>query len=959
MKNTIQKLRDNIDTYQQNPFSIKEPVISLLTRMMAGEDIEIDAANPFIYSIETTAAMVSASIDKADTGIRKLHPHAAMTRADLYPHMTEQEFEGVFSKPLEDVVISMLLPLQELIRAAKPIDNGGSKHIVIGGDSEYDIDGVKYYQHYPINILFQTNDSIQVTFDLLDESPLRPNESNVINWFRTMVDGVIYLNIEVPVSQVRMDVTVYDITNSTGLSATVPFKDQYYFTRAFTKFNNGTWIEIGVTYSDSIYDVTKPTVTVTVEDGFTQVSLPEIYITNGLVGGSLRLMTYSTQGEISVDYKTIADDVITVKWRDYNERTKPLSNLMSAVNSPLLYSDSVASGGSNGMSFDELRERVLYPTTVTRAPISFKELEARISGLGYTVTTLEKHVMGRRYLATRELALPVNGLFSSMNADLATIEIDKAATGYDLSILRNGKRTTLLPKAIYESDKGTTTLLTDAEVFYLNSLPKDTLLNELNSRNFLYTPFHIVMDESSNTFSVRSYQLNKPKVLKTDFIANNNVGYVVNTRGFEISLTDTGYRLVITASVPVDMDTVGLQLGFISRDNDITSYTEYVEGVITDKRAVFTVDIDTNFDIDIKDSITLTNLTNFSGDPLPSPMSLVCDLEMIYLRKGDSIPSEFDNLVSDQIIIGPFTALTRNIAAVELGVQLRNLYCEGRAVLVPPVYKTWDTDIPAVYTEDIYEYDNDGVAYTILDEGLPTERVELNLLHSMGEAILDGSGNPTYKHRAGEVIYHMVDNEWVPEEAVSALTSTRALVLPMLNAIYRFSDSDAVANYRSTVVDDIVGYLKEDIDTTYTGLIEQTDLFFAPANTFTHAKVYDASGNSVMMNTSIGFNIRIIMTRQGSSSNEDKEQARQACMLAIQEALSKDTISTSTLYREIMGRINDNVISIDIEDFLPAGGYAQLVNTYDSFSLRPRLYIRGDGSVDIEDDVTFEIARSN
>lgn len=959
MKNTIQTLRDNVDTYQQNPFSIKEPVISLLTKMMAGEDIEIDAANPFIYSIETTAAMVSASIDKADSGIRKLHPHAAMSRADLYPHMTEQEFEGVFSKPLEDVVISMLLPVQELIGAAKTIDNGSTKQIVIGGDSEYDIDGVKYYQHYPINILFQTNDSVQVTFDLLDESPLRPNESNVINWFRTMIDGVIYLNIEIPVSQVRMGVTTYDITNSTGLNTTVPFKDKYYFTRAFTKFNNGTWIEIGVSYSDSIYDVTKPSVTVTVEDGFTQVSLPEIYITNGLVGGSLRLMTYSTKGELSVDYKTIADDVITVKWRDYNERTKPLSSLMSAVNSPLLYSDSVVSGGSDSMSFDKLRERVLYPTNVTRAPISFKELEARISGLGYTITTLEKHVMGRRYLATRELPLPVNGLFSSMNSDLATIEIDKDADGYSTSILRNGKRTTLLPNAIYESDKGTTTLLTDSEVFYLNNLPKDVLLNELNTRNFLYTPFHIVLDEASNTFSSRSYQLNKPKVLKTDFIANNNIGYVVNTRGFEIELTDTGYRLTITAAVPAEMGTVGLQLGFTSRDNDITTYTPYVEGVITDKRAVFTVDIDTNFDIDIKDSITLTNLINFSGDPLPSPMSLVCDLEMIYLRKGDSIPSSFDNLISDQIVNGPFTALTRNIAAVELGVQLRNLYCEGRAVLVPPIYKTWETDIPEVYAEDIYEYDNDGVAYTIIDEGQDTERVELSRLHKAGDPVLDSNGVPTLKHKAGDIIYHLVNNEWVPVEAVSALTSSRVLVLPMLNAIYRFSDSAAVSDYRNDVVDNIVGYLKNDIDTTYTGLIEQTDLFFAPANTFTHAKVYDAGGNSVMMNTAIGFNIRIIMTRQGSSSNEDKEQARQACMLAIQEALSKDTISTSTLYREIMSRINDNVISIDIEDFLPAGGYAQLVNSYDSFSLRPRLYIRGDGSVDIEDDVTFEIARSN
>lgn len=958
MKDTIQKLRDDIDTYQQNPFSIKGPAIELLTKLMEGDDITIDASNPFIYSIETTAAMVSASIDKSDLGIRKAYPAAAVIREDLYPHMNEQDFDGIFSSPLEDVVITMLLPLNELIAASNAGIGGTTRKIVIGGDSEYDVDGTKYYQHYPINILFQTNDSIQVTFDLLDESPLRPNSSNVVNWYRTNIDGIIYLSIAVPVSQLELGVSLYDITNSTGLTATVPFNNQFYYTRAFTKFSNGSWVEIGVTYSDSSYDVTKPTLTVVVNDGFITASLPEIYITNNLVGGTLRLMTYSTEGSISVDYDAIADDAITVKWRDYNERTKPYSSLMSAVNSPLLYSESVVSGGTNVMSFEDLRERVLYPSTVTRAPVSFKELEAKIGSKGYTLTTLEKHVMGRRYLATRKLESPGGDVYSSMNADLATIEIGTDINGYSNSIVRNGRRSTLLPTALYKSVAGITTLLTDADMYMLNSMSKDVLINTLNDNNYLHSPFHTVLDESGNTFSLRSYHLNSPVVLKTNFIDNNDIGYVVNTRGFDITLIDGGYRLSIEASVPLGMDNVGLQLAFTSRDNNVKTYSEYATGVITDKRAVFTVDILSNFDIDIDDAITLTNLLNFNGDILPSPMSLECELEMIYVTTGASIPSEFDNLISNAIVTQPYTALTHNIATVEFGTQLRNLYGEGRAVLVPPVYETYEADVPSIYIDDVYQRNADGVVYSILDEGTADERVGLNKLHSAGDPILDADNRPVYAHRKGEVIYSKVGSEWVPNEVVP-MSSARSIVIPMLNGIYRFSDSDAIVAYCNNVVKDIIGYLESDIDTTYEGLIEQTDLFFAPANTLTHADVYDATGNQIRMDTSIGFNIRIIMTRQGSNSNEDKLQAKDACLTAITNALAESTISTSMVYREIMSRVNDNVVSIEIDDFLPAGGYAKLIRPYDAFSLRPRLYVRGDGSIDVEDDVTFELSRVN
>lgn len=977
MATATERLRENLKNYNKNPSIIIQHSLDMVEEVTDGVDI-LDATSPFLALLTMTAVATSAHINEAKTLNRKQYKQSAMNKKDLYRHMSDRDYVGIWSKPAS-TVLQMALPYEEVVNRAVEENQGDAiRSIVLPRDTSFMVDNIPLGIHYPIRIDVLPTGSIQTLYDTEVESPLQTLNTNIVDHRIVRIGGRRYINMEIPVEQYRVDSNLFSLDNMSSFLKQIPLEDNFYYARAYlqkTVNNVKQWQEILTTHSIDVYDVTTPTLVVEVVENVLVCYLPDVYMTTGQAGAAIRIDVYTTRGVMDLDLSDYGTGQFTADWRNLdtfasNALTVPLERLSQIQ----IYSTDSLQGGRDELSFQQLRDKVIYRVDDNKPLITNDQIRVALELDGYTIQKYIDNITDRMFVASKNMPLRTrDGLSTAVKSFNAhtLITTDNDAPGYNQSLRINGSRWTLTNDAIYKVENGLVTLapdLTHDEFSEMNDI--SSVIADLNTGQYLYSPYHYVLDNNGDVFRARPYWLSGPSVPYRVFEEqNSNLSYSITTAPASIELVKpTGsnfhsyYEMVLTVTLPasVNREEILVQMKKLSADGS-AYYLNGVKDPIANTPAgqiVFRFRLETNFDVNELDQLELTNFRSVNGVNNDIAVDLNGEYDIFFMIDLDINPSlagdtstfegQFIHRDNNGDAINVIGASHESMT-IELGKPLPYLYVPARRIVGSPVYDTYDSDVPLTYDEVVYKPDPQyGYEYTMVNG-----EAVLTVLHDIGDPVLS-NGEPVIEHYAGEVRY--VDGEPVVLEEPSI---EMQVGITLFDARYRYASTRDIIDYRDNIPVELDRYMETEISSIAGRLNERTDLFFKPKGSSEDVEVYVGGGVQRTLPTELDFNVTFYMTETGYKNLGLRGQLETATRRVISEHVQRSTLTISSLYEDLKVLAGDEVVGIDMSKLGPNQDLSvlALVDEGTSFSIGETLTQLADGKLDIQDNISIQFSQ--
>ena len=959
-------LMQQVAQYKYNPANIQRAVLDYLRNITDGKIDVVDPTNPFVFALESSAVNTAAFIMDNETNTRKQYPSAAQTQEDLYLHMSDKDYIDRFATPAK-TMFKMLIDLNELKNKMVLDPATGIKKVIIPRNSEFLIAETIFSLQYPIEIKQLTHGGFQVVYNTEQISPLQPLNTNMINWeirtYPVSKQKMMYLEFEV--HQFNIQSYKGDLLISTGYKKELTFKDQYYYCRVYFK-NNATqnkWREIKTTHTDQVYDIHDPTAVLKVLPGKLQVMIPQVYFTTNQLSGSIRVDIYQTKGELNLLLENYKPSAFSANWLAIDkESIDQATAAFQVIDSVFVYSNQSVVGGKNEVDFETLRQRVIKNSIGSHElPVTNVQIETALENSGFEIVKNIDVVTNRVFLATKELPAPFDEKL--VTAGAASIEslvasVDQLKT--HALVHNNGSRITLTPDIVYTNENGIIKMLPEPERQALLAMSPDLLTDEIAKKDYLYTPFHYVLDTSVDTFEVRPYYLDKPEVVTCQFVSQNESTQLqVNTHNYSIIKTDFGYKLFVeTISNDeyknLDDSLVHVQLSFYaSGETNQAYYNGILVGRTDTNERIYEFNILSKFDIDDKDYLWLESFYILTQGSQSLSSKLEQNFNIYYstsaILNGNWSPRQEDTELGLFMLPSRIAFINKEVITLKFGTALNNLWSSSRSIPAASPYQKYTADIVAIYPEDIYKKDPvTGDIFTFDANG----NIVYNLLHKKGDPVLSANGDTVYSHRAGDIV---LDATGKPI-ATSQNTLVRQIDLMFIDGVYYFANDIASTTYKHTVVSTIVSWITFDLAKLSQRLLEQTKLYYYPKTTMGVIRVMAESGVATSIDAAQRFTVRLYV----SDTVYDNVSLRNALALntikVIDKNLKNTTISVSSITSDLKHSYANDVIAFKVFGFGNEQNYQMLsiLNSGERCSIKKKLVALPDGKLIVAEDVTIE-----
>jgi hypothetical protein len=942
-----------------NPSSINQVMLNGLSLALQGVDI-VDPSTPFTFLLEATATATAVGISKSEILTRKQYPFLAQSLEDLYHHMSDTDYIGIFGYG-GTTTITFMVPVNQLINNAVELTPGSNvSTVIIPRDTQINVNGFTVEIGYPIIINVLPGELIQVYYDTSILNPLIQYNTNIIPYTFLTFNGGNYLQFTLPAIQVSSFSTLFTLGETASFYQTISFPNKFCSARVF--INNGTnsWVEINTTFSDMVYDINEPTMLLALNTGNLIVTLPDIYQSLNLVSTSIRVDIYTTLGNVTVDLSQVSYNNFSAFWYNFdtlNTANTPAISAFSKINDILISSNSTITGGADPLTFSQVQQRVVYHIDSTKAPIRPSDVTALLTDKGYSSEILINTVTNRMYLASKNLPSNNNNGLSAV--PLATNNNVKITLNYfpfnnvnsRSVIVHPSERTTILPTALFSLSNGDANLLTDDQIDTVNSLQGQPLCDFLNSGTYMFTPFTYILDYTTTVLNGRVYYLTKPYVIARQLmLQNNNRPYNIATMSSKIELIDRNYILILTAAIPVSIPSVICQLTYVDVNSASTIFLTST-ALVQNNQAIFTFNLETNFDLNSADQIELTNFINGSYFTEPLFVDLTSTFNVFYLIPGSNIGlnTSFDDkfLIPHDILTTGVIGATYETITINFGVTVPDLYCPVYENLAIPVPLTYNVNVLAYYDKDIYQQGPDGPLFTIDNSG----EVQLVILHHSGDPVID----PTTMaqkilHYAGAPILDPLTGNVTMVPGTNSISYLFGVTL--IDAKLKYSTGVLTSLYFNTLVDELIGYLQNDIAPISKMLNEQTWLWYKPPGESFTVNVSLGNGIVTTVLGLLDIQITIYMNNDGLQNQSLQKQTTNLIREVISEQLNSTTLSKSTLIEAINLILPPQAITLSIDSYLPNNvEIVNILDTTQSFSINTMLKVMPDNTVDIVDSI--------
>lgn len=971
MSGTRSELDAMITAAQLNPMAVQKAGIRFLERVRNGEVEVVDASNAFVYLGEMAATMFANSMRRKVLLNNMQYPEQALTRMDLYHHMSTVDYINTFASP-SVARLAFALNKEEVIAKAVPTGNAGMKKFVIPRNTQVMVGTFPFTFQYPVEIRVLPHGGLQIVYDNSRPSPMLALETNgVTNSIENYnTDHTEYIQIEVDAFQMEQKSYVTPLSASKVFDKAYKYNDKYYHCRVYASNADGSWSEIKTTHSDQVFDPLVPTALLQViDDSQLRVRIPQIYYTTGLVSRELRIDIFTTKGAMEVAVNTYKTDMFVPTWVDYDkdEKGKYTAPIKSMIDM-FIVATTPATGGSNEISFEKLKERVINNALgVIDLPITNVQIQSqldRLTDAGFSCVTEIDNTTKRIYLATRELPAPdIQEVSTGVGSNVVTLMKSTNEILTQANVMDNGERITILPSTLYRNEGGFLSIVSKEELASIKALAPDILVDRVTQGNFLYTPFHYVYDFVDNVFTVRPYYFGDPKITRKFFVDDNGtMGVGVNSSDHDFIRTETGWVLRVRTNSTdslkeLDDDSLKAQIAFVPYGETGRAYKNgtLVGRDPSTKEWIFEFAFDSTWDVAYdaaakEHSVYLDGFQSEGIAPHPYPAKLSTVFDIFYAVEEAAVEegevTDIDNamgkfLITDMKVV----ALYQEQVTMTLGYELSGLWARARSVIGEESYVRYDEDVPKRYTSN--EPLRDDKQNIVMEQDASgTWRVVYK--HKIGDIKYLEDGSVDWLHRNGDVM--MQDGAPV---VANPRSINRQVELCLFDGVYYFANATTDADYKATVPTQIVEWVNLTLAPIRKKVLEQTELKFHPKGTIGRINAI-VDGSLIMSIEAAQFlNITYFTSEKVTRDEELKAQIRRTTREVITRLFKESMVTRDAIEAELKAVMGDDVIAVEVNGLGGVQNYRVISMADDSSRLviGRKLNALPNGTFGVEDRI--------
>lgn len=905
--------------------------------------VNVDPNNSVAILTEAMANLGSAVLMATTAETRRHYKSGATNIGSLYPHMSDYDYYNRFSRPVTDVSFVLLFDYNTLMNRARVIPgSGGRRKITIPRHTTIEISGIPFTTEYPVDIFVLPHGAITVLWDGNEVSNLKTLKTNRVGWTAIQGDEGLAVAINLPMDQFAINRKIIALSSLNSFKQTFSFTDQYFHCRAYMRDQaTGKWTEIKTTHQDITYDVRTPTVCLRVLNQAVVATIPQIYFNQRNIGTDIRLDFYTTKGPIDIDLSTFDPSQYKMTWKEIDDAEEslyiaPLKDFQKMAISSIAR----AQGGSNGATYEQLRERVVGRSRANEEPIHEKNLPIKTALLDYDIVLKKDIVTDRKFVATRALPVPASkDTVTGMDLTMQPLLTRLADLISSSSASRINQRIVLRPGMLFRITDGILDIVPDEELAELNNpalYPPERLMGRVNSERFLYTPFHYIIDTTGVKPSCRAYIMDQPEITFNQFIQDNDTaGITLNAISKAIWLRDDGTGYVVAVQIdpstfPEDVkaDQIGLQLSHkIAGSNRRIYYHGYLTRPNRDDLVIDPVDPATGRPSDdgwiyyffVNTSLDVDNSQNMSVNGFTGALGILSDLDLVYYTKNyrnhDFKPSDIDSLLYPREIPGYnnadiYSGLTHERLTIQFGEYLEHLWTRIRTIDDTTEFETYKADVPLLYDADVFEMNTDRNTYKLYyDE--TTEKYNRNLLHRAGDVQrAPGTNEPIIQHYAGE---YVLDEDGKPIPVGGVLNPIRELDLFLIDGAYYFANDEATLTYRNDSIKRLVEWITQDVSLLAEKFYAQTDLRFYPKRNMGHVKVVVGNRLNTTIPAEQDLKVTYFVPVTVFENTELKDKLEKQTAAVIDEVLQQTTVSRTDVTKALRLAFVDQVMEVKLE----------------------------------------------
>lgn len=921
-----------------------------------------DGHNVFNYLVEVFSTTSAELAIAAHHELARQDPRRAQTSEDLDRHTSDYDYVNFYSTP-SPFIFQFTLDKNHMFAHAEQYNNFYSK-VIIPKNTVFTLGKYDFGIHYPIEIrLNKMTRNVMAIWDTSEKNPLQELDSNVIELYEHEYQGQEYVSFLIPVQQFSRVVLREALVSGHGFTKSIKYDNKFYACRLYTEVNGET-IELSQTFSDTTYDPMTPTARLYLESerNVLKINIPQIYFTRGQLGNYLRMEIFTTHGKLDLDVTNLTEYKTNVKFnlKDVGPTDVKYSKILETnPHKNLKLTQTKLSGGSDGITFEEKRKRVIHNSFHTSVTVTQMDFRYKFQDSGFKV---EKHLdnLTKRIYYAYKLLTDGNG--SIVHTKNVPIMLTDETPNTTSTIVKNiDQSMTILPTTIYEYSPGRDVCepLNDSRLNYLKLLDDELLIDEMNSHVYTKSPFHIRLITNNKYVRASSYNLMTPVVDRFMFLKENqNTTMQMTTAGGRIvhlGEGSGGYRIQLLVKKTNDLleipeEYLTLYVYAMSLDGVSIGTTAKLVGTYQDQ-FVYEFNVDSDYWIDTKDGLSVTNLS-YPNSIHSHTLPLQSKFYAVFMVDSEVTPgvrtdeSMFQG-VPETIKTGK-TCLIRQSFIVTFGENIDDtIYNDIDLIWQGSLYKLHEVDVPLTYDRDIYETDSNGVTVFEVVDG----EVKMNLLHAKGDLVLDDHGEQMYLHKVGDVVIGTDGQPVILKDRVLTYY-LRAL---MIDAKIYVSEHPTQIKFRNGIISTIMSYinfLREESK----HLLEQTELFFRPVNTLGNAKFH--IGNDVIITQALAgtYRFRCHVPKYVLGDLDLQQTIEESLTEILEEYISGSTVSLTEISNHIQSRMSEYIKAIDV---LGINGRQDLqtmtiVTTDSQPSVANKLHLNKDGIITVKKHVDVE-----
>ncbi len=955
---TTSTLLQNVKNFKSNPNLIQQYTLNLLYGITNGQVDIVDPTTPFTFLLEASTVNSAAAIQESIIATQRLYPALIRTTKDLYLHMADYDYIDIFSTP-SNGEFTFLVSIDDINNYSIPVENEPYSKLTIPENSFITVGQYTFTLLYPIDILYYNNGTHLVQYDTSRPNELQPISSYIID-HETVVDynNYAWLKFKVNINQVVISSQQYIIENSTYFQQVIEYENLYYYARVFfLDESNNNWVEMVTTYNEQIFTPNIPTALIQVLNGSIVVNIPQIYLESNLISNNIRIDVYTTLGEIDVNMagfnpSQYSSVFTAINENNLNQYTKAMNNVRY-----LWYSTDMISGGVSTVGFNEIKNNIINNALNGRKlPITNAQAQAYVEYQGFKLVKNIDVVTDRQFKAIQSLP-PSNNSFlvPRLNTSVITVSVTNNDISNDNKVLIHGNTIIITPETILLNNEGSVEFLSASQRQSLNTLSLTELVNEFNNNQYLYSPFYYMIDNSTDKYITRAYWMGNPSIKSLNYIsANPTTGYKVSTNSYVITKVKNGY--VITLVNTGDSNYLNLpntkvfcQLAFIPYGQNFYVYmTAYAEpNKAVNNGFIFNFYINSNFYFDINNTIDLDTFvtpvtSSFTArTPLEQTINVlygVDETNVGYIANNAQI-----NIFSNKYTTSNATIITHEEIKVEYGLYLKNLWMKSSIITGEPTYLTYPNNVPLLYDKPVFDTNpTNGSIFNVVNG-----EIQYNVLHNIGDPVLDSNGDPVYAHYAGDIVTDSYGN---PIE-IGETNNTYILDMVFYDGVYRVATDPNVTNYVQTSTDTMATWSTETMDEFNKIFFEQTRVYYSPTNSNTLINCLISGGGEVSLAANLTPTVNIYLDQKLYNNKNLINQLTITTINTVRDYLSSnDKLSNSNLINTLLEAM-PNISSVSISGFWDDYGYVTIKSPVDRFIIDRINYLESNNVIGVKENI--------